>query len=167
MGGHRGPRGTGPLAVLATLLVAGLALAGCSDDGGRELPPEWRGRDLAEPGWANGTIRPGWALGVEYVWSSGTAVEWDWLLDGPGVLHFKVVRMQDGKAQPMVSHFANESAAGLTVPQAGAYHILWRNEGFPEQTLWYKVPEGHSGPRLYTASDGPDCTVLLAAGYAC
>ncbi|MHB1260720.1 MAG: hypothetical protein ACYC2H_03290 [Thermoplasmatota archaeon] len=144
------------LPTLAGLLFAGLVLAGCSGSDGRELPAEWRGRDLTEPGWASTTIQPGWGLAVEYVWSSGTAVEWDWFVNGSAVLHFKVVRMQDGQARTLLSLFGNESAAGLTVPQAGAHQLLWRNEGSREVPFSYKVPEGGL-LRSYSPTEGPDC----------
>jgi hypothetical protein len=155
-----------PASLLGLLLAAGVALAGCGDGGGRELPPEWRGRDLDEPGWTEGTLKPGWGLGLEYVWSAGAPVEWDWLVNGSGVLHYQVVRIEDGEARPLVSMFANESADGLTVPRGGAHQVLWRNEAFAETRFWYRVPEGHGAPRPYSPSEGPDCVVLLAAGGA-
>jgi hypothetical protein len=157
-------------AVLAACVVSALASAGCSDSEGRDLPPEWRGRDLTEPGWAEGAVPRGWALGLEYVWSSGKEVRWDWFVNGSGILHFQVVRMQDGEAQPLVSRFGNESAAGLTVPQPGAHQILWRNEGPVEMRFWYHVPDGHGAPRLYSPTEGPDCAFLrttTGAGTTC
>lgn len=156
--------------LLCVALLAGVMLAGCGggDGGGRELPPEWRGRDVAEPGWAEGALKPGWGLGLEYVWSAGTEVEWDWFVNGSGILHYQVVRIEDGRAQTLLSRFGNESVDGLTVPRAGAHQILWRNEGFLDLRYWYKVPEGHGAPRSYPPSEGPDCTVLLAdLGSAC
>jgi hypothetical protein len=147
---------------LGLLLLAGVALAGCGDGGGRPLPADWRGRDLTEPGWANGTLKPGWGLGLEYVWPAGAEIEWDWFVNGSGVLHYQVVRVEQGQAQPLLSRFGNESTAGLTVPRAGAHQILWRNEGYLDVRFWYKVPEGHGTPRLYSPTQGPDCTVVLA-----
>lgn len=139
-------------------------MAGCGEAGGRELPPEWRGRDLTEPGWTEWQLRPGWGLGVEYVWSSGTEVQWDWLVNGSAVLHFKVVRVQDGQTQTLVQRFGNESAASLTVPQAGVYQFLWRNEiGMLDVPFWYHIPEGGL-PRSYPPSEGPDCTFRAVSG---
>ncbi len=146
--------------LLAGLVLAGLALAGCSGGGdGRDLPPEWRGRDLAEPGWVTTAVQPGWGLAVEYAWSSGTVVAWDWFVNTsavPAVLHFKVVRVEDGQARTMLSQFGNESVSGLTVPQAGAHQILWRNEGPRDVPFSYKVPEGGL-LRSYSPAEGPDC----------
>jgi hypothetical protein len=175
-GGRRAVQGTAAAAsawraapLLAQALLS-VALAGCgAGDGDRSLPPEWRGRDLEEPGWANGTLKPGWGLGLEYVWSAGTPVKWDWFADvgdGRGILHFQVVRIEGGEAQPLVSSFANESADGLTVPRAGAHQILWRNESPLDVRFWYKVPEGHGAPRAYSPAEGPDCILLLAAAGA-
>lgn len=154
----------GLLPLLAGLLLAGLALAGCSGEG-RQLPPEWRGRDLSEPGWASATVQPGWGIAMEYVWSSGTAVEWDWFVNTsavPAVLHFKVVRIENGQARALLSQFGNESAAGLTVPQAGAHQILWRNEGGRDVPFSYKVPEGGL-LRSYSPTEGLDCARRAAA----
>ena len=154
------------LGVLGLVLLSGVALAGCGGSGGHELPPEWRGRDLAEPGWANGTLKVGWALGLEYVWPAGREVEWDWFVNGSGFLHFKVVRVENGQAETLRGTSTNESADGLTVVRSGAHQMLWRNEGFTDVRFWYQVPEGHGTPRLYSPTQGPDCTVLLAASTA-
>ncbi|HUR24498.1 MAG TPA: hypothetical protein VM327_00595 [Candidatus Thermoplasmatota archaeon] len=151
-------------------LLASVALAGCggAGRGERALPPEWRGRDLTEPGWANGTLKAGWGIGLEYVWSAGTEVQWDWFVNGSGTLHYQVARMQDGRAQTLLSRFGNDSVDGLTIPAAGAHQVLWRNEGFLDVRFWYRVPEGHGAPRLYSPTQGPDCTFLLdSIGSTC
>lgn len=165
----RGPSAWRAASLLCLLMLSGVALAGCGDPG-RELPPEWRGRDLTEPGWADATLKPGWGLGLEYVWPVGTEVEWDWfVVNGTSRLHYQVVRVENGQAQPLWSRIANESASRLTVPRPGAHQILWRNEGFLDVRFWYKVPEGHGAPRLYSPTEGPDCAAffLPAGGRAC
>jgi hypothetical protein len=156
----RGPAASRKACALAAWLLPCLALAGCGD-AGRELPPEWRGRDLEEPGWANGTLQPGWALGLEYVWPAGAEVRWDWFVEGPGVLHFQVLRVEGGEAQPIRGTFDDESASTLTVIRSGAHQILWRNEGSLDVRFWHQVPEGHGGPRLHSPTEGPDCTFRL------
>jgi hypothetical protein len=152
---------------LCGLLLAALALAGCGEDAGRDLPPEWRGRDLSEPGWASAMLQPGWGLGLEYAWSSGHDVQWDWLVNGSTVLHYRVVRVENGKSQTIQSMFGNESVGGFTVIQSGQHQLLWRNEGFLAVPFWYKVPEGGI-VRSYSPTQGPDCTFRLSsAGTAC
>jgi hypothetical protein len=151
-------------ALLLPSLLLCMALGGCAGEPGRgrDLPPEWRGRDLAEPGWESVTLRGGWGSALEYVWSSGTDVRWDWLVNGSSVLHFKVVRIEDGQARTLLSQFSDESASGFTVPQAGQYQILWRNEGSLDISFWHRLPEGGL-PRSYSPAEGPDCTALLRA----
>jgi hypothetical protein len=147
----------GRLAVLALLL--GAALAGCSD-AGQPLPPEWKGRDLRQPGWANATLQAGWTLGVEYVWSSGQPVQWDWLTEGKPVLYFQVMRMENGQGQTLVGQHRDNSTGRITVPVGGQHEVLFRNEGFAEAKLWYKLPEGGI-LRMYPPGQGPGCFFLL------
>jgi hypothetical protein len=161
-GGRAGVQTLRAAPLLCGLLLVALALAGCGGNGGRQLPPEWRGRDVAEPGWASARLQPGWGLGLEYAWSSGKEVQWDWVVNGSAPLHYRVVRVENGRAQTIQSMFANESAAGFTVIQSGQHQLLWRNEGFLDSFFWYKVPEGGL-VRSYSPTEGPDCTFLLGA----
>lgn len=148
--------------VLALLLGSAVA-AGCGEPG-RELPAEWKGRDVEAAGWQDGDLRAGWTLGIEYVWSSGTVVRWDWLTNGTAPLHFQVVRMEEGRAQPLVGQIRDESAGQVTTPVAGAHHILLGNEGFTPVQFWYNLPEGGI-TRVYPPGESPDCPParLLAA----
>jgi hypothetical protein len=151
------------LAVLALLLGSVLA-AGCS--GGESLPPEWKGRDLREPGWRNETVRAGWTLGFEYVWSSGRQVEWDWITEGRLMVYFQVQRMEGGQAQSLVAGHGDQGAQAITVPASGQYYILFRNEGAVDIPVWYNLPEG-AIRRLFPPGEAPDCFFLAAAPAAC
>lgn len=145
------------LAIVALLLASVLA-AGCSQ-GSRSLPPAWKGRDLTQPGWANGTLRVGWTFTLEYVWSSGTTVQWDWLTNGTTILYFQVVRMENGQQVPLVGQHRDQSSGRLTVPQGGQYDMIFRNEDVADAAFWYKVPEGYS-PKLYPPGEGPGCSLV-------
>lgn len=143
------------LAVVA-LVVASVLTAGCSQ--ARTLPPAWKGRDLTQPGWNNGTLRVGYSFVLEYVWSSGKTVQWDWLTNGTTILYFQVVRMENGQQVPLVGQHRDQSSGRLTVPQGGQYDIIFRNEDNSDAAFWYKVPEG-SSPRLYAPGEGPGCSM--------
>jgi hypothetical protein len=145
-----------PLLAVALLLASVLA-AGCSAPG-EPLPPEWKGRDLREPGWANGTLQTGWTMGLEYSWPSGQSVQWDWLTTDGKVLYFQIVRMEDGQPQAMVGQHRDNSTGRITTPVSGAYQLVFRNEGFSDAALWYKVPEGYA-QRLYPPGQGPSCFI--------
>jgi hypothetical protein len=151
------------LLVLALLLGSVLA-AGCGGPG-QDLPPEWRGHDLRQPGWQNGTLAAGWTMGLEYVWSSGQRVSWDWFTGDRAILYFQVVHMQNGQPQPMVGQHRDNSTGSITVPQGGAYQVIFRNEGSANAALWFKVPEGYS-QRLYPPGAGPSCFFLAGRATA-
>ena len=153
-------RSASRLGVLA-LLLGSVVAAGCADPG-ESLPPEWKGRDLREPGWANATVVRGWTMGLEYVWSSGQAVEWDWLTNGTTVVYFQVMRMDGDRPQTLVAQHRNNSTGSITVPQAGAHQVFFRNEGFWDAQVWYKLPEG-AALRFYPPGQQPDCFYLALA----
>lgn len=142
-------------ALLCLVALGAILAAGCGE-APSQLPPEWKGRDLDAPGWLDGELRPGWTLGLEYAWSSGKEVPWDWLTNGTARLHFQVMRMEDGRAQPVVGQVRDESSGQITAPTAGAYHILFGNEGLTTVDFWYQVPEGGL-TRLYPPGESPDC----------
>jgi hypothetical protein len=145
------------LAVL--LLLLGLVLAaGCAAPS-KPLPPAWKGRDITQPGWANGTLRTGFTFVLEYVWSSGTSVQWDWFTEGRVILYFQVVRMENGQQVPLVGQHRDNSTGRLTIPQAGQYDVIFRNEDVVDAALHYKLPEGAS-TRIYPPGEGPGCTIV-------
>ncbi len=153
------------LAVALLLLVP--LLAGCSgggDEGHEPLPAEWRGRDLRKPGWVNETVQPGWTLAMQYDWSGGTRVAWDWFVYEPIFAHFQLVRMQGSDpstAQPVAASDAQEGEGERTVVQSGTHQIDWMNEFSQPITIAHKVPSG--GTRIqYRPGQGPGC--LFAPG---
>lgn len=166
---------------MAAFLLLGPLLAGCSggDDGGRvPLPPEWRGRDLREPGWANETLQPGWTLAFEYQWSAGKRVAWDWVVVAPvfetqpvrtAFAHFQLVRMDAGGARPLAAQDADQGDGERTIVQAGTHQLDWMNEWTQPVTVAVKVPEGAMRIQ-YPPGQGPGCLTTSggrAADAAC
>jgi hypothetical protein len=155
------------------LLAAALLMAGCSDPAPREpLPDEWRGRDLRQPGWVNETLQPGWTLALEYQWSAGKRVDWDWVVTAPvqardpvftAFIHFQLVRFEaDGSPRAIVANDAQEGAGERTVTQGGRHQVDWMNEFNRTITLAYQLPAG--GTRiLYPPGQGPGCLFGFAA----
>ena len=156
--------------VLALALLLGLAVAGCSGgDGGQEpLPPEWLGRDLRKPGWANQTLEAGWTLGMEYTWAAGTRVTWDWVVLEPIFAHFQLVKMDaPGGPRPLVANDAQEGVGERTVVESGVHQVDWMNEWDRPITIAYKVPAGGT-LHLYPPGQGPGCLFATrSAGSAC
>lgn len=158
-----------PAALAAFLLLAPL-LSGCSggDDGGRApLPPEWRGRDLREPGWANETLPSGWTVALEYDWSAGKRVTWDFVVLAPvfnrdpvrtAFVHFQLLRMDGGTPRPLVAQDADQGEGERTIVQSGVHQVDWMNEysGPEPVVLAYKVPDGARVIR-YPPGEGPGC----------
>lgn len=151
----------GPL--VAAILVASTALAGCGSSPGPELPPEWQGRDLRKPGWQNVTIEAGWSLAIEYApWSAGTRVAWDWFTTPDQFLYFQLVRSTDGGPVKLFARHATQESGGATIPQAGAHQLVWVNDFVAPITLSVLAPEG--GRNIaYPPGEGPGC-LLLGSG---
>lgn len=162
----------------AFLLLVAPALAGCSGgDGGREpLPAEWRGRDLRQPGWVNETLQAGETLALEYQWTSGKRVAWDWVVVAPvqsrdpvftAYVHFQIVRMDGGDARPLVAHDAQEGEGERTIVQAGTHQIDWMNEWTQPVTIALLAPDG-ARRIVYPPGQGPGClTTQGRAAEAC
>lgn len=150
--------------VAALALVVACLLAGCNaPSGGSEpLPEAWRGRDLREPGWFNETVPAGWTLVLEYEWSSGTRIHWDWVSLEQKFIHFQVVRMQDGKAARPALHWmdALDDQGQATVVQGGTHQYGWVNEYWQPIPLAIKVPPGYT-ERLHPPGQGPGCVQTL------
>lgn len=148
--------------------VASLALvllmAGCSTPPAQEpLPEEWRGRDLRQPGWVNETLQPGWTLALEYDWSSGTRVAWDWIVFEPIFVHFQILRDDPDGVEALVAHDAQEGKGERTIVPGGRHEIDWMNE-FPRPvTIAHHVPAGYAKV-LYPPGQGPGC--IFAPGAA-
>lgn len=157
-------------ATLAVGLLLGIALAGCSGGGGgssEPLPPEWRGRDLRKPGWANVTVQPGWTVGVEYTWSTGTKVAWDWLVFEPVYVHFQLVRMDaQGGPRPLVANDAQEGQGERTLTEGGVHQVDWMDEWNKPVTIAYKVPAGGQ-VKTYPPGQGPGCLYSPGRSDAC
>lgn len=149
------------LAVLA-LLLGSVLVAGCGEDADEPLPPEWKGRDLREPGWSNVTLPKGWTMGLEYVWSSGYPVQWDWLTEGDAYVYFQVLRVEEGQSRTLVAQHRDNSTGRITIPVGGAHQVLFRNEGFAQARLWHDMPEGGI-QRIYKPGEEPGCFLLAAA----
>jgi hypothetical protein len=152
-----------PLSRLLALTIA-LALAGCADPG-QPLPPEWKGRDLREPGWTNTTLQPEWTLVLEYPLSSGSKIDWDWFAHNERMLYFQVVYMQGQQPYKMVARHLNEDRSEFSAPQGGVYQVIWMNDAVFDATFTWKAQEGYS-QRLYPPNEGPGC-LLMAASDAC
>ena len=147
------------------LVVLPVALAGCSD-GETHLPPEWRGRDLREPGWGNVTLEAEWTLVLEYPLSSGAKVEWDWFTEAEQRgLYFQVVLMEGNRPVKMVARHVSEEESSMVAPKAGVYQVIWMNDGFLPVNFHWKASEGFS-QRTYPPNEGPGC-VLLTWTDAC
>jgi hypothetical protein len=144
-------------AALLALLLASLLLAGCGQSA-RSLPPEWKGRDLSAPGWANSTLPVGYTLVLEY---NGRSVQWDYVVVDGTLLYFQVARVENGQPVTMVGQHNNESAGRIVTPQAGAYDLIWRNEGSAQAHLFVSVPEGALA-RMYPPGSGPGCFAMRA-----
>lgn len=165
-------------APLAALLLLGPLLAGCSDggDGGRTpLPPEWRGRDLREPGWSNQTLEGGWTVAFEYHWPAGKRVAWDWVVVAPVFetqpvrtvyAHFQLVRMEGSTARPIVAEDGDQGAGERTIVQTGTHQLDWMNEWTEPVTIAVKVPEG-AQRILYPPGEGPGCLVTGRTTNSC
>ena len=164
-------------ALLATALLLAVTLAGCSGgDGGRApLPEAWRGRDLRKGGWANQTLEPGWTLGVEYTWSSGTQVSWDWFVHEAIFAHFQLVRMDaPGGPRVVVSCDAQQAPCppaqsfpeSRRIVDAGVHQIDVMNEYYGAVTVAYTVPAGGT-MRLYAPGEGPGCLYSPGRSSAC
>ena len=133
-------------ALAPLLLLSSLTLAGCtaSDGGGSvPLPDEWRGRDLRKEGWTNVTIKPGWTYALEYQWSSGQRVSWDWFVFEPVFIHFQVVRQDAGQLRVLQAGDGQEQPdppGRLTVPQSGLHQLDLLNEYWEPVTVAVRFP---------------------------
>ncbi|MFA5945054.1 MAG: hypothetical protein WC876_11390 [Candidatus Thermoplasmatota archaeon] len=148
----------------ALALVLSTAMAGC---GAPEapLPPEWRGRDLEQPGWTTSTLEPEWTLVLEYPLSSGSQLDWNWFTQvEQRQLYFQVVRIEDGEPVKIVARHASEEASQLTAPKAGVYQVFWMNDAFFATNFTWQAREGYS-QRLYPPNEGPGC--LMMRSEAC
>lgn len=138
--------------LLAALAVACFVLAGCSS--AKPLPPEWKGRDLDEPGWNNLTIRANWTYSMEYYLPTGRTLTWDWVAMTDGYLYFQLAR--NGQTAPLRSGHGNEGKGSFTTTSTGVYILSWGLDGLPDTVLWHNLPEG-GAPQHWPPGEGPAC----------
>lgn len=162
------------LGFLAIALLAATALAGCGGPGGGQepLPPEWRGRDLREPGWVNETLQPGYTVAYEYEWSAGKRVDWDWVVVAPiqqrdpvftAYVHFQLVRMDGETPKPLAAYDAQEGQGERTIVQSGTHQMDVLNEWTQPVTVAVKFPAG-AERIVYPPGQGPSCVYSPGSG---
>jgi hypothetical protein len=135
--------------------VASLLVAGCTSSG-PALPPEWKGRDLNEPGWQNTTIRPGWSFSLEYNWPAQREVAWDWVVPNGTNLTFTLSRMSGSFAFPIHSSYGSDGQGTYTTRVDGVYFLVWDGDRQPETKLHFKAPEGARRAE-WPPGTGPGC----------
>lgn len=146
-----------PAAILITAI-----LAGCTE-ASEPLPPEWKGRDLRQPGWTNSTLPPEWSLVLEYPLSGGTKLDWNWFSHNEKILYFQVLQSQgQQQAKKMVARHFAEDDSSVTTPQGGVYQIVWMNDSIFDVTLTWKAREG-ALQKMYPPNEGPGCVLLAAS----
>lgn len=151
-------RGVTVRAIFAFLVVLlSAVLAGCSD-GPEPLPPEWKGRDLRQPGWTNTTLEPEWTLVLEYPLPSGAELDWNWFTADERPLYFQLVRMENNQPVKMFGRHSAEEDASITTPKPGAYQLIWMTDAFFPQSFTWTAREGFS-QTLYPPNEGPGCQV--------
>ena len=152
---------------LPPIVLLCVAVAGCSGETGPDLPPEWQGRDLRQPGWTNTTLQPEWTLVLEYPMSSGADIKWDFFtLDGKYV-YFQLLKQETGRAPTkMIGRHSTEEKDKLTTPAAGVYQIVWMNDSPFEQSFTWRTSEGYS-QRTYPPNEGPGCMFGLRSATMC
>lgn len=149
------------------LLIMASALAGCSGESGPQLPAEWRGRDLRQPGWTNTTLQPEWTLVLEYPMSSGAELEWDFFtLDGKYV-YFQLLKQEGGRTPTkLAGRHSVEEKDSILAPSSGVYQIVWMNDAPFEQSFTWRTSEGYS-QRMYPPNEGPGCMFGLRSATMC
>ena len=138
--------------LLAIACLAAL-LPGCAGPG-QDLPAEWRGRNLDEPGWESVTIPANWSYGVEYYLPAGRTLAWDWVAFTNGSLYFQLAL--NGQSAPLRSGHGNEGKGTYTTRLTGVYVLSWGLDGLPDTRLFHKLPEGGL-PQQWPPGEGPDC----------